>query len=109
MNEKITVTIETRANLLRLRWNDGKRRSLTLGLRDTPPNKAVAIGTKKLIENNWADGKYDGENLLPYRPQITGSNASDITALELFKKFKQHKLKCADISTTYDSQCFQKQ
>jgi hypothetical protein len=58
MNTNITVTIERRADFLRLRWNDGNRRSLELGLRDAPANRAFATATKKKIENDWADGKY---------------------------------------------------
>jgi integrase len=97
MNTNITVTIERRADFLRLRWNDGKRRSLALGLRETPANRAFATATRKKIENDWADGKYDA-TLLNYKPQTTGSNATDITAPELFKRFTAHKIKCGDIS-----------
>jgi integrase len=97
MNKKITVTIERRANLLRLRWNDGKRRSLALGLRDTPPNRALAEVKKKAIKTDWANANYD-ESLYRYKPQTIGSNATDITAPELFKRFTSHKLKEGDIS-----------
>jgi integrase len=97
MNKKITVTIESRLNLLRLRWNDGKRRSLSLGWRDTPPNRNAAAVIKRRIEADWNDGNYD-ESRLRYTPQITGHNATDITAPELFKRFTQHKLKTNTIS-----------
>lgn len=97
MNTKITVTIERRAGFLRLRWNDGKRRSLALGLRDTPANWNFATAKKKEIENDWNDQTYDA-TLLKYKPQTTGSNASDISAPELFRKFTAHKIKCGDIS-----------
>lgn len=97
MNTNITVTIERRADLLRLRWNDGKRRSLAMGLRDTPPNRAAAAAAKKLIENDWNDQVYD-TTLLKYKTQTTGSNATDISAPELIKRFTAYKLKCRDIS-----------
>jgi hypothetical protein len=56
LNTNITVTIERRADFLRLRWNDGKQSSLALGLRDAPANRAFATATKKKIENDWTDG-----------------------------------------------------
>jgi integrase len=97
MNGKITVTIEPRAKFLRLRWNDGQRRSLALRLRDTPPNRGLAEATKRLIENDWIEGKYD-RSKQRYMPQITGSNATDIAAPELFKRFTDSKLKDGTIS-----------
>ncbi len=97
MNTKLTVTIERRTDFLRLRWNDGKRRSLALGLRDTPPNRALAEAKKKAIETDWANATYD-ESLFRYKPQTIGSNATDITAPELFKRFTAHKLREGDIS-----------
>ncbi len=97
MNTKITVTIERRTDFLRLRWNDGKRRSLALGLRDTPPNRALAEAKKKAIETDWANATYD-ESLFRYKPQTIGSHATDITAPELFKRFTAHKLREGDIS-----------
>jgi integrase len=97
MNKKITVTIECRAEFLRLRWNDGKRRSLSLGLRDTPPNRSQAGSIKRSIENDWASGLYDS-SLFKYKPQTIGSNATDIKAPELFKRFTSSKLKENTIS-----------
>jgi integrase len=97
MNKKITVTIEPRSGLLSLRWNDGNRRRLSLGLRDTPPNRALAEVKKKSIEQDWANETYDPSNFT-YKPQTTGSNATDITAPELFKRFTAHKLREGNIS-----------
>jgi hypothetical protein len=42
LNTKITVTIERRADFLRLRWNDGKRHGLALGLHDAALNTLEA-------------------------------------------------------------------
>jgi integrase len=105
MYKKITVTIENSSNLLRLRWNDGRRRSLALGLRDTPSNRSLATSIKNKIEQDCCNGTYD-KSLLRYKPQITGSNATDITAPELFQRFTNHKLKIGDISEHTASICY---
>jgi integrase len=99
MKDKITVTIERRPdNSLRLRWNDGKRRSLALGLMDSVPSRALAGNAKQLIEQDFKDGLYDPSDLFKYYPQTIGSNATDITAPELFDRFTRHKIKCGDIT-----------
>jgi integrase len=100
MNTKVTVTIDARkpSNMLRLRWAEGTvTRSLALGLKDTLPNRALAKGIKKRIEEDCKSGIYD-PSLFSYRLQTIGSNAADITAPELFAKFTAHKLKVGDIS-----------
>jgi integrase len=100
MNTKITVNIDARkpSTILRLRWKDSTgKRSLSLGLRDTPPNRARAEYVKKHIEDDWSAEIYD-QSLFRYKPQITGSNATDISSSELFKRFTSSKLRAGDIS-----------
>jgi integrase len=100
MNTKITVNIDTRkpSTILRLRWTDSTgKRSLSLGLKDTPPNRARAESVKKQIEDDWQAETYD-QSLFRYKPQITGSNATDISSSELFARFTKSKLRSGDIS-----------
>jgi integrase len=93
---KMIVTIEVRSGILRLRWDDGKRRSLSLGLRDSPAARSMVKTTKQAIEQDWKLGQYE-PTLFKYRPQAIGSNAVDITAPELVARFCKHKLKTGDI------------
>jgi integrase len=97
MKKRITVTIESRANYLRLRWNDGKRRSLALGLIDSIPSRAIATQTKRAIESDWVKGCYD-PSLFLYKPQVTGHNAIDISTTELFARFTKHRIKIGRIT-----------
>jgi hypothetical protein len=53
------VTIEKHRGLLRLRWNDGNRRSLPLGIADSPVGRSIALQKKGLIEMDWQIGHYD--------------------------------------------------
>lgn len=86
------VTIENHNGRLRLRWKDPKQRTLALGLPDTPACRSMAGITKNEIELDWQTGHYD-QTLLKYRPRSTGSNASEISAPELFAKFTQYQAK----------------
>jgi integrase len=86
------VTIENHNNRLRLRWNDGKRRTLALGLPDTPPCRSTAGIVKNQIELDHQTGHYDA-TLLKYRPRTLGKNAAEISASELFAKFTQYQTK----------------
>jgi integrase len=100
MNTKITVNIDARkpSTILRLRWKDSTgKRSLSLGLKDSLPNRARAESIKKQIEDDWQAETYD-QSLFRYKPQITGSNATDISSSELFARFTKSKLRAGDIS-----------
>lgn len=86
------VTIENHNGRLRLRWNDGNRRTLALCLPDSPPCRAKAEIVKYQIEQDFYTGHYD-PTLLRYRPRTIGKNATEISAPELFSKFTQHQVK----------------
>jgi integrase len=89
------VTIENLEGRLRLRWTcpeTGKRKNLALGVDDSTTGRAFAATIKDRIENDAKHGYYNA-TLLKYRPQTIGKNASEITTVELFDKFTQHKHK----------------
>jgi integrase len=86
------VTIENHRGLLRLRFNDGKRRCLLLGVADSPIGRSLALQRKAEIELDWQTGHYD-QTLLKYRPRTLGKTATEISAPELFAKFTQHQAK----------------
>jgi hypothetical protein len=65
------VTIENHRGLLRLRFNDGKRRCLLLGVADSPIGRSLALQRKAEIELDWQTGHYD-QTLLKYRPRTLG-------------------------------------
>jgi integrase len=84
------VGIQTKEGRLILAWNDGKRRTMAIGMPDSPPGRALAEKTKAEIEWDWRIGQYD-PSLLKYRPRTLGKNASDITTAELFERFSKHQ------------------
>jgi integrase len=69
------VGIQTKEGRLILAWNDGKRRTMAIGMPDSPPGRALAEKTKAEIEWDWRIGQYD-TSLLKYRPRTLGKNAS---------------------------------
>jgi integrase len=97
MRQNITVTLETRNNLLRLRWNDGKRRSLSLGITDSIPNRSIAKKKKELLEQDIANDCFDGTRG-KYKLLTIGNSCANITAPRLIKQFKKHKLAIGEIS-----------
>jgi integrase len=86
------VTIENHRNLLRLRFNDGKRRCLPLGVTDSPIGRSLALQRKAEIELDWQTGHYD-KSLLKYRPRTLGKTATEVSAPELFAKFTKAQAK----------------
>jgi hypothetical protein len=62
------VGIQNKDGRLILVWNDGKRRTMAIGMPDTPPVKALAEKTKAKIEWDWHIKQYD-PTLLKYRPR----------------------------------------
>jgi hypothetical protein len=70
------VTIENYRGLLRLRWNDGIRRSLPLGIAESLIGRLLSLQKKAQIELDWQIGHYD-RSLLKYRPQTLGKTATE--------------------------------
>jgi integrase len=91
------VTIENHRGLLRLRWNDGTRRSLPLGIAESPVGRSLALQKKAQIELDWQIGHYD-RSLLKYRPQTFGKTATEISAPELFDRFTKHQTRAKGLS-----------
>jgi integrase len=86
------VTIEPYRGLLRLRFDDGKRRCISLGVADSKVGNALALQKKAQIELDWQIGQYD-RTLLKYKPSIIGKNPTEISTPELFDRFTKHQAK----------------
>ena len=81
------IWIETTGSTLRLRWNyEGRKQSLSLGVRDNAIGQASANSKRAEIEGDLAAGYYD-PTLLKYKPRTLGKNPTEITATELFRKY----------------------
>jgi integrase len=88
MNTK--VWIETKDNVLRLRWRyEGKRHCLSLGVQDTPTGRAYANQKISQIQMDILAGYFD-PTLLKYKPRKLGANPTEIPAVELFRKWANH-------------------
>jgi integrase len=68
----------------------GKKYQFSTGLIDTKTNRAYAQGITSRIELDMVSGQFD-PTMVKYRPQIVGSNSTDISVPELFKKFTEYK------------------
>jgi integrase len=90
------VRVEVFKGRLRLRWSyQGKRSTLTLGLYDSPLARTVAEGKASIIEADLATGNFD-VTLDKYRPAAPDqAKPAELTAVELFRKFTEHKRKTA--------------
>jgi integrase len=86
------VGIQNKEGRLILVWNDGKRRTMAIGMPDTPPARALAEKTKAEIEWDWHIKQYDS-TLLKYRPRTIGKNATEISVPEMFDRYTQHRAK----------------
>lgn len=85
--------IEKKGESLRLRWRfEGHRFNLALGLKDSPMNRTYAQQVASRIEIDMQAGYFD-RSLLKYRPRQLGSNASNISAVELFEKYSAAMVK----------------
>jgi integrase len=81
------VSIEVKGHSLRLRWRyEGKRKQLALGVKDTPTGRAFANQKIAQIEMDLVSGNYD-PTLLKYKPRKLGKNPTEITAVELFRRW----------------------
>jgi integrase len=90
--KNMKVGIQNKEGRLILVWNDGKRRTMAIGLPDTPPARALAEKTKAEIEWDWHIKQYD-PTLLKYKPRTVGSNATEISVPELFDRFTKYQAK----------------
>jgi integrase len=82
---------EINGEALRLRWRfEGRKYSLSLGLKNTLLNQATANELAARIERDMQAGYFDS-TLLKYRPKTTGTNPSEVSAVQLFKKFTTAK------------------
>jgi integrase len=103
--KNMKVGIQNKEGRLILVWNDGNRRTMAIGMPDTPPGRALADKIKAEIEWDWHIGQYDSTKL-KYMPRTLGSNATEISAPELFDHFtkyqaKDKKLSQSSIDTRY--------
>jgi integrase len=90
--------IEKRGNSLLIRFShDAKAYSFSLPNSNSPVGRAVAQGKIAQIEKDIAYGNFD-TTLLRYKPRKIGKNPTEITAVELFKKFIPHHQKARVLS-----------
>ncbi len=87
------VWIDKTGNTLRLRWNyEGKKKALSLGVRDDRVGRAYAEKKRAEISMDLVSGHYD-PTLLKYRPRKLGTNPTEITAVKLFEKYSAFTIK----------------
>ncbi len=89
------VTIESIENRLFLRWVcpvKNKRVCVGASVEDSSTGRAHTQTIKCQIENDFKYGYYD-PTLLKYKPRTIGKNPTEITTVELFDLFTQHKQK----------------
>jgi integrase len=92
------VWIDAKGDSLRLRWNyEGKRKQISLGVKDNPTGRAFANQKKAQVELDLVSGNYD-ISLLKYKPRKLGANPTEITAVELFRKYAEHRVKDRELS-----------
>jgi integrase len=94
------VTIENLNGRLRLRWTcpeTGKRKNLALGLNDGNTGRGEAARLKARIENDAANGYYDG-TLVKYLPPKKRQEVTGITTVELFDRFTKYQQKHEGLS-----------
>jgi integrase len=85
------VYVERDRQRLRIRIvYQGKKHQFSTGLADSKTNRAYVQGVVSRIELDMVSGQFD-PTLIKYRPQMVGSNATDISVPELFKKFTEYK------------------
>jgi integrase len=93
------ITIENLNDRLRLRWMcpvSGKRKTLAVGMADSPAGRAYARSIKDRIETDAHPRnlhEYYDPTLLKYRDKVIGKNSSEVTMVELFDRFTKHQQK----------------
>lgn len=99
------VGIQNKEGWLILVWNDGKRRTMAVGMRDTPVARAVVQKKAAQIELDYqlGDDRYD-RTLLKYKPRTLGKSGTEISAPELFERFTKSRAKEKGLSD-YSIEC----
>ena len=88
------VGIQVKEGRLILAWNDGKRRTMAIGLPDSTQARAKAKKTAAQIEMDFGYGEdYYDRTLLKYKSRTLGKTATEISAPELFDRFTKHQFK----------------
>lgn len=86
----IKVKVEAPDGWLRLRWTyEGRRRSLSMGMRDIPLARTLAQSKANIIEADLMTGHYD-DTLKRYRPGGDGGDDGGgvkLSAIALFDRF----------------------
>lgn len=86
------VSIEVFQGRYRLRWrHDGRRYTLSLGLKESDTNKAVAVLKAAQIERDIEYSMFD-VTLEKYRGEPTGRSLRVVDIFEKFLEFKRDKL-----------------
>ncbi len=81
------IWIDRKGSTLRLRWlYEGKRKQISLGVKDSPSGIAYANQKKAQIQMDIISGHFD-PTLLKYKPRKLGTNPTEITAVALFEKY----------------------
>jgi integrase len=87
------VYVERDRTRLRIRVvYHGRKYQFSTGLTDTKTNRAYVQGLASRIELDMVSGQFD-PTMIKYRPQLIGSNATDISVPELFRRFTEHQFK----------------
>ena len=93
------VGIQTKEGRLILAWNDGKRRTMAIGLQDSKAARSLAQRTAAKIEIDFHLGdEYYDRTLLKYRPRTLGKSATEISAPELFDRFTKYQAKAKGLT-----------
>jgi len=86
------VGIQVKENRLILVWNDGKRRTMAIGLPDSTTGRSLAKRTAAKIEIDFHHGEeYYDRTLLKYKPRTIGKTGTEISTVELFDRFTKHQ------------------
>lgn len=95
----MNVGIQSKQGWLILAWNDGKRRTMAIGLPDSTQARAKAKKTAAQIEMDFAYGEgYYDRTLLKYKPRTLGKTATEISAPELFDRFTKYQAKAKSLA-----------
>ncbi len=92
------IEIDKSTRTLRLRWYyQGSRTSLSLGVANDSTGLAFAEMKKGEIAMDLMTGHYD-PTLLKYKPRKLGRNPTEISAVALFQKYTQQRMKERELS-----------
>ena len=88
------VGIQVKENRLILIWNDGRRRTMAIGLPESTTGRSLAksIAAKIEIDFHHGDEYYD-RTLLKYKSRTIGKTGTEISTVELFDRFTKHQFK----------------